>query len=163
MGRWADRESDEQRLPEGMQRTGYDADTQQYTYRDADGSDWVGGEGNRYGRLERAGGQSQPMSPGEIEAHNQALRADSRQAWRYMLPFALIVIVFLLLLFRFLDSGSAETFTCLHPNRAQEIKSGDTCWAIAQQHGLDVDGLLKLNPTTDCGHLLAGKKLCVPS
>jgi hypothetical protein len=43
------------RLPEGMTRTGYDADTETYTYRDADGSLWVGGQGNRYGSLKRVG------------------------------------------------------------------------------------------------------------
>jgi len=43
------------RLPEGMTRIGYDADTETYTYRDADGSLWVGGQGNRYGRLRRVG------------------------------------------------------------------------------------------------------------
>lgn len=31
-------DSDEERLPEGMERIGYDADTETYTYRDADGS-----------------------------------------------------------------------------------------------------------------------------
>jgi hypothetical protein len=36
-----------------MQRIGYDADTQRYQYRDADGSHWEGGEGNSYGQLER--------------------------------------------------------------------------------------------------------------
>jgi hypothetical protein len=44
---------DEHRLPEGMQRVGYDADTQVYTYQDADGSYWEGAEGARYGNLRR--------------------------------------------------------------------------------------------------------------
>jgi hypothetical protein len=42
---------DDYRLPSGMQRVGYDADTQTYSYRDADGSYWEGAEGARYGKL----------------------------------------------------------------------------------------------------------------
>ena len=34
-----------------MRRIGYDADTQTYTYRDADGSLWEGAPGARYGKL----------------------------------------------------------------------------------------------------------------
>lgn len=54
MGRWAYLDTDEERLPEGMRRVGYDARTQTYTYRDADGSAWEGVPGARYGRLQRA-------------------------------------------------------------------------------------------------------------
>ncbi|RDW57446.1 hypothetical protein BP6252_13784 [Coleophoma cylindrospora] len=42
---------DEARLPEGMERMGYDADTQTYSYRDQDGSYWEGDPGARYGEL----------------------------------------------------------------------------------------------------------------
>ena len=39
---------DSYRLPEGMVRVGYDADTQQYTFRDmTDGSRWTGAPGCR--------------------------------------------------------------------------------------------------------------------
>jgi hypothetical protein len=37
-----------------MQRVGYDADTQQYSYRDQDGSYWEGAPGARYGVLHRS-------------------------------------------------------------------------------------------------------------
>lgn len=51
--RWI--ETDEDRLPEGMTRVGYDADEQRYTFRDAQGL-WIGEEGNEYGgRLTYAG------------------------------------------------------------------------------------------------------------
>jgi hypothetical protein len=36
-----------------MTRVGYDADTQRYTFRDADGSLWESAEGSRYGTLHR--------------------------------------------------------------------------------------------------------------
>ena len=42
-----------------MQRVGYDADEQRYTYQDADGSYWEGEEGARYGRLYRTGTRGQ--------------------------------------------------------------------------------------------------------
>ena len=41
-----------------MQRVGYDADTQTYTYRDQDGSYWEGDPGARYGLLHRSKLQS---------------------------------------------------------------------------------------------------------
>jgi hypothetical protein len=44
---------DNYRLPEGMQRVGYDADTERYTYKQTDGSYWEGAEGARYGTLRR--------------------------------------------------------------------------------------------------------------
>jgi len=37
-----------------MQRVGYDADTQTYSYRDQDGSYWEGAPGARYGVLHRS-------------------------------------------------------------------------------------------------------------
>jgi hypothetical protein len=45
---------DESRLPEGMQRVGYDASTQIYSYRDQDGSYWEGDPGARYGVLHQS-------------------------------------------------------------------------------------------------------------
>lgn len=36
-----------------MQRVGYDADTQTYTYEDANGCNWEGAAGDRYGTLRR--------------------------------------------------------------------------------------------------------------
>jgi hypothetical protein len=60
MGRFSHYDTDEERLPEGMQRIGYDADTEIYTYRDADGSIWEGPPGSRYGHLTRV---SSPQVP----------------------------------------------------------------------------------------------------
>lgn len=54
MSRYACYDDDDDRLPEGMVRIGYDAETQIYTYRDtADGSTWEGEPGNRYGTLHK--------------------------------------------------------------------------------------------------------------
>ncbi|KAI1360537.1 carbohydrate-binding module family 50 protein [Xylaria arbuscula] len=51
--RWSEFDTDAERLPEGMKRIGYDADSQKYTFRDADGSLWESASGNRYGQLRR--------------------------------------------------------------------------------------------------------------
>jgi LysM repeat protein len=80
-----------------------------------------------------------------------------------MLPFALVVIVFLLLLFRFLDSGSADVFVCAAHSHSYKVEMGDTCWAVAKRHGLEVDGLLKMNPGVECERLGVGRTLCVPN
>ncbi|KAI0137027.1 hypothetical protein BJ170DRAFT_589978 [Xylariales sp. AK1849] len=60
MGRWSHYDTDEERLPEGMTRIGYDADDQTYTYRDTDGSTWESAPGSQYGRLTRVSGPPQP-------------------------------------------------------------------------------------------------------
>ena len=44
---------DDHRLPEGMKRIGYDADTSRYIFRDRDGSLWQGPEGSEYGEMNR--------------------------------------------------------------------------------------------------------------
>lgn len=66
MGRWAQFDTDEERLPDGMTRVGYDADTQTYTYRDADGSLWRGAPGVQYGRLFRVK-EATPLPSATVE------------------------------------------------------------------------------------------------
>ena len=44
---------DSYRLPEGMKRIGYDADSGRYYFRDRDGSTWVGEEGVEVGEMTR--------------------------------------------------------------------------------------------------------------
>jgi hypothetical protein len=53
MTSWSKTE-DKYRLPEGMVRTGYDADKQRYQFHDRhDDSLWEGPEGSQYGKLRR--------------------------------------------------------------------------------------------------------------
>ena len=79
MGRWSYLDSDEERLPAGMVRVGYDADTQTYTYRDRNGTYWTGAPGARYGELRRISSrktwpsQSNRTSP----ASNTNIRVDT--------------------------------------------------------------------------------------
>ncbi|OCB85619.1 LysM-domain-containing protein [Sanghuangporus baumii] len=66
MGRWTQYDEDEYRLPEGMERVGYDADTQRYTFKDQDGGYWEGPEGAEFGELRKVG--QEPRSSADIEA-----------------------------------------------------------------------------------------------
>ncbi|EDR10335.1 uncharacterized protein LACBIDRAFT_317108 [Laccaria bicolor S238N-H82] len=51
MGRWTQYDEDEARLPEGMQRIGYDADCSRYTFRDKEGNIYQSAPRARYGIL----------------------------------------------------------------------------------------------------------------
>jgi len=159
MNRWAREDSDEGRLPEGMERVGYDADTQTYSYRDSDGSYWEGDPGATYGVLHRSGTRRQPMT---ID-NERDIRKGNSEAWRYMLPFFLLVLVSLLLLFRFLGFSAAPTpLTCAENSIRYEVKSGDSCWAVADHRGVAVADIIRLNPGLDCILLKAGREICVP-
>ncbi|KIK07097.1 hypothetical protein K443DRAFT_88029 [Laccaria amethystina LaAM-08-1] len=51
MGRWTQYDEDEARLPEGMQRIGYDADSSRYTFRDKEGNIYQSAPRAEYGIL----------------------------------------------------------------------------------------------------------------
>lgn len=92
-----------------------------------------------------------------------------------MLPFALLAIVFLLFMFRFLGgagSGSGTgadvghpQVTCADGARAVAVEKGDTCWKIAEAHGLGVEEFLGMegNKGLDCDALKVGQWMCVPA
>ncbi|KAI1413652.1 hypothetical protein F5Y13DRAFT_189088 [Hypoxylon sp. FL1857] len=58
--RW-DIDGEEERLPHGFRRVGYDADMGYYLYRDSEGALWRGPAGSRYGELTRLSGPTQPQ------------------------------------------------------------------------------------------------------
>jgi hypothetical protein len=170
---------DEYRLPEGMKRIGYDADTQCYTFRDAEGNFFESAPGSRYGELRPAGHIPQATEytpPEDMEERNQLVERDHRTAVRTMLPFALLVFVFLLLVFRMTNGGfsgsdktradanAAQVLDCHDGSRQIQIEKGDTCWAFAQERGLGVAELLALggNEEVDCNRLRVGQGMCVP-
>ncbi|RMZ66547.1 peptidoglycan-binding domain [Pyrenophora seminiperda CCB06] len=105
MGRWTDMDSDAGRLPSGFERLGYDADTQTYTFRDADGNLYESEPGNRYGELRATGQRYSFDSEAEAEAQSmqqvrhELMENGNTEAVRMMMPFALIVLVFLILVF----------------------------------------------------------------
>jgi hypothetical protein len=172
---------DEYRLPEGVKRIGYDADTQRYTFCDKEGNLFESAPGSRYGEL-RPAGQVVPQAthytpPENIEERTQLVEKDNRTAVRTMLPFALLVFVFLLLVFKATngdfgggpdkmraDDGVAQIMDCHDGSSQIQIEAGDTCWAIAQEHTVGVADLLALagNEEVDCDRLSIGQGLCVP-
>ncbi|PSR76865.1 hypothetical protein BD289DRAFT_167831 [Coniella lustricola] len=210
MPRRYDYDSDQERLPEGMVRVGYDADTQVYTFRDVDGSLWEGPPGCQYGHMtkvangpkppsdltnidvETAGADTashdeQPPSYDESEAtvpflsnlgtHTGTHRATSRwgdsfgmaKHWRAemmpLLNFFMILALFLVGLFWFLGwaTSSKSLAHCDTGSHAHQIQKGESCWSIAQMHGIDVDRLKQANHHLDCDLLRIGGLVCVPA
>ncbi|KAF8178157.1 hypothetical protein K438DRAFT_1844678 [Mycena galopus ATCC 62051] len=62
MGRWTQYEEDASRLPEGVKRIGYDADTARYKFCDCDGNLYLGPPHEDYGSLTLVGKTSPPPS-----------------------------------------------------------------------------------------------------
>ncbi|KAI1497737.1 hypothetical protein F5X99DRAFT_355924 [Biscogniauxia marginata] len=172
MGRWSQYDTDEERLPEGMQRIGYDADSQTYTFRDADGGIWESAPGNHYGQLRRVSTtlgpyeddedstDPYPSAPTDIKP-----QASWRQEMTPLLNWFLLVGLFLLLVFWFISrqhGRGSEITTCGDQSSLYTIKSGDTCWGIAEDKSVSLDALLHENEGLDCDKLEIGGKICVP-
>lgn len=92
----------------------------------------------------------------------------NKSAVRMMLPFALLVLVFLFLVFKLVnrsDGNDTYATVCGDGERQLHVEKGDTCWAIAEANGLSVDALLSLrgNQGVDCGKLRVGQGICVPA
>jgi hypothetical protein len=59
MSRRSRYDEDARRLPEGMKRVGYNANTQRYTFQDQkDRTFWEGPEGSRFGKLTQSTSKS---------------------------------------------------------------------------------------------------------
>lgn len=156
-----------------MRRIGYDADTQTYTFEDtATGRIYESAPGNRYGVLNPVGQagdvEIESRDPFGIAAHNAEVKKGNKEAVRLMLPFALLVLVSLLLLIKFLYGGSgtdtASQVSCGKGADPIQIKKGETCWAIAEARAVGVADLLALegNENIDCDNLRVGQSICVP-
>lgn len=166
-----------------MQRIGYDADTQSYTFRDASGALYESASGARYGELTRVGTSSgrptayedeasdhPPASTfEEMEERNRAVDKGNREAVRMMLPFALLVIVFMFLLFKLIglgmwaDGNAKQVLDCGEGSHQIEVAKGDTCWKLAEECGLGVEELLGMrgNEGVVCDELRIGMGMCV--
>ncbi|KAF0328060.1 hypothetical protein K4K61_003505 [Colletotrichum sp. SAR11_59] len=169
MSRFSRYDTDEERLPDGMQRVGYDADTQIYTYRDADGSYWEGAPGNEYGQLTQVSNGGGPSRHEPIDAalrHHmwEEERKNWRQGWQPLLNFFLIIGLFLMLLTWWLYWTPSEQLPqCGGQAVPYKIHKGDTCWAIAGKHKMRVEDLVKANNKLNCDKLQIGSSICVPS
>lgn len=177
MSRFSRYDTDEERIPEGMERVGYDADTQVYTFRDADGSYWEGAPGCRYGRLTKVSDGDDDddvdnhAAPFLGSGHHSDLPATSwRSDMRPLLNFGVLVGLSLLLLFWFLrwsagagaGQGEMEPL-CAKGLETYTVRQGDSCWDIAERHGLVVEDLTKNNEGLNCDALQVDSYLCLPS
>ncbi|KIY51533.1 hypothetical protein FISHEDRAFT_37011 [Fistulina hepatica ATCC 64428] len=185
MGRWTQYDEDDYRLPEGMTRIGYDADSGRYSFRDRDGSVWEGPQGAEFGEMTRVSGPEPSTNPhadaGDVEAgdntfppstradgyHSLAPMAETKgvnaQAYRQLMPFFLFIGVVLLLAWKFILAPALSRVEEACPGLdTYWVEPGDTCWNIAQAHGSDLDTLVALNPTIDCARLMPGATICLP-
>jgi hypothetical protein len=171
MSRFSRYDTDEERLPEGMQRVGYDADTQVYTFRDADGSYWESAPGNEYGQLTKVG-EARPEGQETETFLMTSQQQRPKMTWftemKPFLNFLMLVILSLVLLFWFLGykgSSSDERIPiadCPEGTVAYAIHKGDTCWEIANKNGVSVDDLKNKNPDLNCEALKINDRICVP-
>ncbi|ORY66232.1 uncharacterized protein BCR38DRAFT_340146 [Pseudomassariella vexata] len=177
MGRWSQYDTDEERLPSGMERIGYDADEEIYTFRDSDGSIWQSAPGSRYGQLRRVSGP-----PAQPERFDQDIdlegsppppyeSAEPEVSWRHeMMPlfnWFLVIGLFLLGVFWYLNKAAAGERTvpevhCSDRAIPYSIRPGDTCWALAENRGVSLDVFLEVNVGLDCDKLGIGETVCLP-
>ncbi|KAH7198818.1 uncharacterized protein B0J16DRAFT_258114 [Fusarium flagelliforme] len=171
MSRFSRYDTDEERLPEGMQRVGYDADTQVYTFRDADGSFWESAPGNQYGQLTKVGEARPEGQESESFLVTNPQYHQPKMSWftemKPFLNFLMLIILSMLLLFWFLGHKSSPEEhipipDCPEGTVAYGVKQGDTCWSIAKKAGVDLDEILKKNKDVDCEALMIGDRICVP-
>ncbi|TGJ87736.1 hypothetical protein E0Z10_g1061 [Xylaria hypoxylon] len=178
MARWSEYDTDEERLPEGMQRIGYDADTQTYTFRDVDGAIWESASGNRYGQLRRVNdttppsyGEDDESSPTQPLTYAGPEESGDGTSWRQemmpLLNWFLLVGLFLLVVIWFISRGSKGSTevvrSCDDDAAPYKIKAGDTCWAVAEAKSVSLDALLENNEGLDCDKLSVGETICVPT
>ncbi|KAJ7238763.1 hypothetical protein B0H12DRAFT_1025523 [Mycena haematopus] len=82
MGRWTQQDSDEARLPAGMERVGYDSDSGRYLFSDGH-SLWQGAQGAQFSEMTRvsnAGATSASSHPPDEDVEAAPRRADGYQA-----------------------------------------------------------------------------------
>ncbi|KZV62014.1 carbohydrate-binding module family 50 protein [Peniophora sp. CONT] len=180
MGRWTQMDEDEYRLPAGMKRVGYDADTGRY-YFSGGGALWEGAQGAEFSEMRKVEsapialpeGDDDDVEAGPTTADGYApLSSDGPRvrfaatdnSYKMMFPFFLIIIVFLLLVFRLVhpSQSTPPRNPCTNGTVPTTIVSGDTCWNIAKAHGCSLDDLATLNPGVQCEKLQLGSSLCVP-
>lgn len=178
MSRFSRYDSDEERLPEGMTRVGYDADTQITTFQDADGSYWESAPGNSYGQLTRVG--DGPASDNEEMEHFLISDQSSKPSWRAelmpLLNFGVIVGLSLMLLFWYLhyaaSSGSSDKesadkepateVSCPDGTTLYTVQDQDSCWSLGESRGISVSDVLHFNTGLDCETLQVNSRICLP-
>ncbi|KIM35639.1 carbohydrate-binding module family 50 protein [Hebeloma cylindrosporum] len=192
MGRWTQYDEDDYRLPEGMKRIGYDADSGRYYFRDSDGTLWKGAEGVEFGEMTRVNSLPASISVDDDDAEHRRsvdLEASPRTrnggyqllpddhsrpmaqplrvnvgSYRTLFPFYLIIAVILLLIWRLILSPGLSTPTkkCPEGTSSYWVQPGDNCWEVAREHGWTMDKFKEANPKVVCEPLMPGTSLCLP-
>ena len=175
MSRFSRYDTDEERLPDGMTRVGYDADTQVYTFQDSDGSLWESAPGCQYGQLTRVGNAPDPDDDNDTAPFLVSEQSYRPTSWRTemmpLLNFGIVIGLCLLLLFWYLhvaakssngDEAAAPKLSCPDSNTPYTIQKGDSCWGLADERGITVDEVVSLNPELDCEKLLPDSEICLP-
>lgn len=88
-----------------------------------------------------------------------------------MLPFALLVLSVLFLLFKFVNHGTSSAddkvqIHCAEGAHKIQIQKGDTCFTIAQSYSVGLEELQFMEGNRDvrCGERLKiGSSICVPN
>lgn len=192
MGRWTQYDEDDYRLPEGMKRIGYDADSGRYYFRDSDGTLWKGAEGVEFGEMTRVNSLPASISVDDDDAEHRRsvdLEASPRTrnggyqllpddhsrpmvqplrvnvgSYRTLFPFFLIIAVILLLIWRLILSPGLSTPTkkCPEGTSSYWVQPGDNCWEVARERGWTMDKFKEANPKVVCEPLMPGTSLCLP-
>jgi len=183
MGRWSQYDEDDYRLPEGIKRVGYDADSGKYFFRDEEGHIWEGQEGARFGEMTRVSDAAVVTHSDGDDVENGSRREDgyaplpgdadgsphprhsSGSPYRILFPFFLIIIVVLLLVLRlivFPGLTPVKYSKCPEGSTRVAVVAGDTCWKIAEAHGCGLEELRKANGKIVCERLMPGEQICVP-
>lgn len=150
MSRYQD--DDEYRL-NGLERAGYDADTQTYTWRSTSGQLFQGSEGNYFGSVA-------PIGQTPAEDRMTVIGRDSDK--QYLYPFFGLVFVFMvLIIFQPWTHWTARHIDCGLNATPRTIREGDTCYSIAQAAGISINDILKANKGLDCAKLSIGSTICV--
>lgn len=182
MGRWTQYDEDDYRLPEGVKRVGYDADSERYYFRDREGLVYQGPEGSEFGELKLVSEISSSI-PQEVDEDSDLEAAPAGTdgyrilaldengtrynprggAYRTLFPFFLMIAVVLLLVWRLvLLPTRIAPVPCPSTTLSYIVQPGDTCWDIANDHNSSLDKLLIVNPKVDCDKLMPGERVCVP-
>ena len=107
-----------------------------------------------------------PSYPTQNGAFTPGHTSRNNSAYRVILPFVLIVAVFLLLVIRVVHSNTPsnppEAILCPGSSEAYRVARGDTCWDLAQGRGCSVEDILEVNRDLRCDALRPGQAICLP-